>query len=634
MRTSENQYPLLQNINFPEDVKKLTKSQLPELAEEIRRFLIESLDFSGGHFASSMGALELTIALHYVYHAPTDNIVWDVGHQAYVHKILTGRKDQLHSIKKPGGLCGFPNRFESKYDVFGVGHAGTSISAALGMTEAVRLAKSHARTVAVIGDGAMTAGMAFEALNHAGGIHADMLVILNENDMSISENVGGLREYFARFLSGSTYAHFRHGSKKLLSKLPAAWDIAKKLEAQAKGMIVPANLFESFGFYYAGPIDGHDSQALVDALVNLKNQKGPRLLHIITQKGKGYEQAEADPIKYHHVKPNFDSSKFQSEKPKNEQKNQKPAKLAYANVFGHWLCDKAEHDSRLVGITPAMREGSDLLAFSRRFPQRYYDAAIAEQHAVTLTAGMATQGRKPVLAIYSTFLQRAYDQVIHDVSIQALDVLLAIDRAGLVGADGPTHAGSFDISMLYSIPGFVVMTPSDEHECYHMLTIGYEHPGPAAVRYPRGTGIGQPIEWAHDIVKGHAKIKKTGERLAILAFGAPCQYAMEAGEKLNATVVDMRFVKPLDTKTISEIVVNHDYIITIEEAAVKGSAGAAVNEFLINHDLHHKVKIRNKGLPDYYQAHGVPEQMLNDVGLSCEGIIATYKSMLPVDEKI
>ena len=608
-----NNYPLLDKICYPDDLKKIPKDKLPELAKEIRAFLVNSLDVSGGHFASSLGALELSIALHYVYDTPSDNIVWDVGHQAYIHKILTGRKDQLITIKKPGCISGFPRRSESEYDTFGVGHSSTSISAALGMSEAIKLKKEDRRTVAIIGDGAMTGGMAFEALNHAGGMHSDLLVVLNDNEMSISENVGALSNYFAKMLSGSVYTTLREGSKKFLKKLPAAWELAKKFEAQAKGMIMPGNLFEALGFYYVGPVDGHDIGTLVEAMENLKAHKGPRLLHIVTKKGKGYALAESDPIKFHHVGPKFHTA--ETNKPEDKPKP------TFSNIFGCWMCDRAKKDAKLVGITPAMREGSDLIQFSKEFPERYFDAAIAEQHAVTLAAGMACEGYKPVVAIYSTFLQRAYDQVIHDVSIQNLDVLYAIDRAGLVGADGPTHAGSFDISFMRCLPNTVVMTPSDENECYHMLELGYAHQGPAAVRYPRGAGVGAEISSKLEIQLGKGRIVRQGEAVAILAFGTVLKYALEAAKEINATVVDMRFVKPLDEPLISEIAKSHQCLITIEENAVKGGAGSAVNEFLIENDLLQNLKVRNIGLPDYYQDHGVHGDMLADVGISKAGIL-------------
>ncbi|MDA7742532.1 1-deoxy-D-xylulose-5-phosphate synthase [Francisellaceae bacterium] len=622
MNAADNKYPILDRINTPQDLKQIPKEDLPALAKEIRSFLVNSLDISGGHFASSLGALELSVALHYVYDTPKDNIVWDVGHQAYIHKILTGRKDQLTSIKKPGGIAGFPKRAESEYDAFGVGHSSTSISAALGMSEAAKLKGEDHRAVAVIGDGAMTGGMAFEALNHAGGMHSDILVVLNDNDMSISENVGALSNYFAKMLSGSVYTSIREGSKKFLKKLPAAWELAKKFEAQAKGMIMPGNLFESLGFYHVGPVDGHDIATLIEALENLKAHKGPRLLHIATKKGKGYARAEEDPINFHHVGP-----KFHTAADIKKEKTAAVSTLTFSEVFGKWMCDHAAKDKRLVGITPAMREGSGLVGFSKAFPARYFDAAIAEQHAVTLAAGMACEGIKPVVAIYSTFLQRAYDQVIHDMSIQNLDVLYAVDRAGLVGADGPTHAGSFDLSFMRCLPNTVVMTPSNENECYHMLTLGFEHQGPAMVRYPRGTGTGEVITEKLELGMGKAQILRKGKALVILSFGTVTKYALKAANELDATVVDMRFVKPLDETLIKQLAESHDSLITLEENAVKGGAGSAVNEFLIANDLLNGVKVRNIGLPDIYQDHGVCEEMLADAGISKAGIISTFSEM-------
>ncbi|MDC0534419.1 1-deoxy-D-xylulose-5-phosphate synthase [Francisellaceae bacterium] len=624
MSIDANLYPLLSKIDSPKDLKKLEKHQLVDLAVEIRAFLINTINIPGGHFASSLGALELTLALHYVYDTPNDNLVWDVGHQGYVHKILTGRKEQLESIKKPGGISGFPKRAESEYDAFGVGHSSTSISAALGMSVTSKLKGEHKKSVAIIGDGALTGGMALEALNHAGGIGADILVILNDNEMSISENVGALTNYFSKVLSGTFYSKLREGSKKILQKLPAAWDVAKAMESQAKGMLLPANLFEALGFYYVGPIDGHDTDALTVALSNLKKHNGPRLLHVITKKGKGYKKAEQDPIKFHHVSPQFHTSVDKADK-----------KLpTFANIFGQWICDKAEKDQHLVAITPAMREGSDLIEFSKNYPERYYDVAIAEQHAVTFAAGVACEGFKPVVAIYSTFLQRGYDQFIHDVSIQNLDVTFAIDRAGLVGADGPTHAGSFDLSYLRCIPNIVIAAPSDENECYHLLEACYDHVGPSAVRYPRGSGTGIEVQAQLDIKIGKANLLRQGKDLAILCFGTTLGFAIEVSEELNATVVDMRFIKPLDTNLIDTLANSHNCLITIEENAIKGGAGSGVNEYLVSKDLLSKVKVRNLGLPDLYQDHGVPADMLSEVGISSEGIKSAYQEMLSAADKV
>ncbi len=612
------EYPLLAKVSSPLDLRKLKLQDLEPLAEEIRTFLIETLDVSGGHFASSLGALEITLALHYVYNTPKDRLIWDVGHQTYVHKILTERADRLVTIKKPDGLSGFPKRSESEYDTFGVGHSSTSISAALGMAEANKLLKNNAKSVAIIGDGALTGGMAFEALNHAGGMHADMLVVLNDNEMSISENVGALTTHLTKLLSGSTYNTIRETGKKILKKLPGAFEVAKRLETQAKGMFVPANLFEALGFYYVGPIDGHDVDALVEALQTLKDHKGPKLLHILTKKGKGYQKAEEDPIKFHHVNPKFNST----------LKGSSASKPSYSNIFGRWICDMAKKDEKLIGITPAMREGSDLIAFSKAYPDRYFDVAIAEQHAVTFAAGMACEGFKPVVAIYSTFLQRAYDQVVHDVSIQNLDVLYAVDRAGLVGADGATHAGSFDLSFMRCIPNTLIMTPSDENESYHMLTLGYQYNGPAMVRYPRGAGIGAEITETLDLTLGKSKLLHKGKKVAILNFGTLLPMALEVAAKVNATVVDMRFVKPLDEDMVKEIAQTHELIITLEENAVMGGAGSGVNEYLIANDLMGTVTVRNFGLPDYYQDHGNKDDMLASVGISTEHIFETVQKFI------
>ncbi|WP_395947270.1 1-deoxy-D-xylulose-5-phosphate synthase [Caedibacter taeniospiralis] len=613
-KTNRANYPLLSKINSPYDLRKLSIHQLSNLAIEIRAFLVETLDVSGGHFASSLGALELTIALHYVYDTPSDHLVWDVGHQTYVHKILTGRADELITIKKPGGLSGFPKRSESQYDSFGVGHSSTSIGAALGMAMADKLKHSTAKSVAIIGDGALTAGMAFEALNHAGGMHADILVVLNDNEMSISENVGALTTHLTKILSGTTYNHIRETGKQFLKKIPGAFELAKRIEAQTKGMFVPANLFEALNFYYVGPIDGHDIETLVEALKTIKHHDGPKLLHVLTKKGKGYNQAEEDPIKFHHVNPQF-HSELESEN------TQVAAKPSYSNIFGQWLCDMAGKSDKLVGITPAMREGSDLIRFSKEYPKRYYDVAIAEQHAVTFAAGLACEGYKPVVAIYSTFLQRAYDQVIHDVSIQNLDVLYAVDRAGIVGADGATHAGIFDLSFMRCIPNMLIMTPSDENECYHMLTFGYEYQGPAMVRYPRGVGAGAKITTKLNLQLGKARMSRQGEGVAILNFGTLLPIALKAAQTLNATVIDMRFVKPLDTEMITSLVSSHEVLITLEENVVMGGAGSAVNEYLIANDLTTNVKVRNMGLPDYFQEHGDKASLLAEAGISAEGIV-------------
>ena len=608
--------PLLDRIDDTESLRALDESQLPELADELRAFLLWSVGQTGGHFGAGLGVIELTIALHYVYHTPDDRLLWDVGHQAYPHKILTGRREQMASLRQKNGLAAFPRRSESPYDTFGVGHSSTSISAGLGMAIAAGLQGLDRRTVAVIGDGALTAGMAFEALNHASEVEANMLVVLNDNDMSISRNVGGLSNYLAKILSSRTYSHMREGSKKVLSKIPPAWELARKTEEHAKGMLVPGTLFEELGWNYIGPIDGHDLPTLVRTLKNMRELKGPQFLHVITQKGKGFSPAEADPIGYHAI------TKLEPKAPSNGA-----SKPKFSNIFGQWLCDMAEQDERLIGITPAMKEGSDLIAFSERFPRRYFDVAIAEQHAVTLAAGMACEGAKPVVAIYSTFLQRGYDQLIHDVAVQNLDVLFAIDRAGLVGEDGPTHAGSFDLSYLRCLPNMLIMAPADENETRQMLTTGYLHEGPAAVRYPRGTGPGVPIDPALEPLPiGKGLLTRRGEKVAILCFGTLHQQASKAAEALNATVANMRFVKPLDTQLIAELSASHDLLVTVEENAVMGGAGSAVNEWLLAQGI--KLPVLNLGLPDIYVEHAKPAEMLAECGLDAAGIEAAIRARL------
>ena len=608
--------PLLDRIDDTESLRALDESQLPELADELRAFLLWSVGQTGGHFGAGLGVIELTIALHYVYHTPDDRLLWDVGHQAYPHKILTGRREQMASLRQKNGLAAFPRRSESPYDTFGVGHSSTSISAGLGMAIAAGLQGLDRRTVAVIGDGALTAGMAFEALNHASEVEANMLVVLNDNDMSISRNVGGLSNYLAKILSSRTYSHMREGSKKVLSKIPPAWELARKTEEHAKGMLVPGTLFEELGWNYIGPIDGHDLPTLVRTLKNMRELKGPQFLHVITQKGKGFSPAEADPIGYHAI------TKLEPKAPSNGA-----SKPKFSNIFGQWLCDMAEQDERLIGITPAMKEGSDLIAFSERFPRRYFDVAIAEQHAVTLAAGMACEGAKPVVAIYSTFLQRGYDQLIHDVAVQNLDVLFAIDRAGLVGEDGPTHAGSFDLSYLRCLPNMLIMAPADENETRQMLTTGYLHEGPAAVRYPRGTGPGVPIDpTLEPLPIGKGVLTRRGEKVAILCFGTLHQQASKAAEALNATVANMRFVKPLDTQLIAELSASHELLVTVEENAVMGGAGSAVNEWLLAQGI--KLPVLNLGLPDIYVEHAKPAEMLAECGLDAAGIEAAIRARL------
>lgn len=598
---------LLAQIDSPAQLRQLERKQLDQLAIEIRELIIDQIQQTGGHISSNLGVVELTLALHYVFNTPEDHLVWDVGHQSYAHKILTGRRDQLHTMRQPGGLSGFPKRSESDYDSFGVGHSSTSISAALGMAIAARASGSPSRSVAIIGDGALTAGQAYEALAHAGDLNADMLVVLNDNEMSISKNVGGMANYLARLLSGRFYRSARESSKKMLEKIPPAWEFARRTEEHVKGMMVPGTLFEEMGFNYIGPIDGHDLDTLITTLSNLRNSKGAQFLHIVTKKGKGFEPAEQQPCKYHGVSP------------ANSNKNSGPT---FTQVFSQWLCDMGAASEDLIAITPAMCEGSGLNAFAERFPERYFDVGIAEQHAVTLAAGIACEGKKPVVAIYSTFLQRAYDQLIHDVALQNLPVLFAIDRAGLVGADGPTHAGSFDLSYLRCIPNMLIMTPSDENECRQMLTTGYHHNVPAAVRYPRGCGNGTAIEPQLDSLPiCKAQTCRTGKKTAILAFGTLLHAALDAAEKIDATVVNMRFVKPLDTTLLDEIAATHELIITIEENALMGGAGSAVNEYFQQQGI--DTNLRIMGLPDHFIEHGDHGQMLSACGLDASGIIDT-----------
>ena len=611
--SKHNRFPLLYQIDSPADLRALPLSSLPEVASELREFLIESVAQSTGHFGAGLGALELTVALHYIFNTPDDRLVWDVGHQSYPHKILTGRRDEIHTVRKWRGITPFPKRAESEYDTFGVGHAGTSIGGAQGMAEAIKRLGLDRKVVAVIGDGAITAGMAFEALNHAGEIGTDMLVILNDNEMSISPNVGALSNYFAKLLSGKLYSTVREGSKRVLGTVPPVWELARRAEEHVKGMIVPGTLFEELGFSYFGPVDGHDLDTLTTTLANLRPLKGPRLLHVVTKKGKGYAPAEADPVKYHAIGAPMD--------PKiGMVSSKKSSGPTYSQVFGQWLRDIAAIDSRVVGITPAMREGSGLVQFQKDFPDRYFDVAIAEQHSVTLAAGLACEGLKPVVAIYSTFLQRAYDQVVHDVVIQKLPVLLAIDRAGVVGGDGPTHAGSYDIGFLRCLPDMVIMTPADEDECRQMLYTGYLLDQPAAVRYPRGKGPGVPVNKEMTAIPiGSAQTKREGKKIALLAFGPMLTPALEAGEKLDATVVNMRFVKPLDAATILRLAESHDLLVTVDENSVAGGAGSAVNELLMSHNV--TIPVVNHGLPDRFIEHGEREDMLEDAELTADGII-------------
>ncbi len=614
-----DKYPLLFQIDTPDDLRRLSRDQLAQLATELRGYLIDTISGCGGHFAAGLGTVELTIALHYVFNTPADRIVWDVGHQAYPHKVLTGRRDRLHTIRQTDGLHPFPTRAESEYDTFGVGHSSTSIGAALGMALAARQKGIDRKHVAVIGDGAMTAGMAFEALNHAGDVKADLLVVLNDNDMSISKNVGSLNNYFARIFSGAFYTTVREGGKKVLDRLPSGFrELARRAEEHMKGMFVPGTLFEEMGFNYIGPIDGHDLDTLLDTLSNMKHLKGPQLLHVGTVKGKGYPPAESDPVAYHGV-PIFDPSQptLPAGKPK----------TTFSNVFGQWLVDAATKDERVIGITPAMREGSDLIAFSEQFPDRYFDVAIAEQHAVTLAAGLACEGMKPVVAIYSTFLQRAYDQLIHDVALQNLDVTFAIDRGGIVGGDGATHQGAFDLSYLRPIPNLVVMAPCDESECRKMLQTALEYPGPAAVRYPRGTGAGVPVEPNLDTLPiGQGRVVREGEQVAILSFGTRLHDALEAAETLNATVADMRFVKPLDIELIKNLANTHKYIVTVEENARIGGAGSAVLEAMAELDISRPTLLI--GLPDRFVEHGHPADIYRRLLLDSEGITRQIQDFL------
>jgi 1-deoxy-D-xylulose-5-phosphate synthase len=611
--------PLLDQVRLPAELRNLDPEKLEQLADELRHFLIYTVGQTGGHFGAGLGVVELTVALHFVFDTPRDKLVWDVGHQTYPHKILTGRREQMQMLRRPDGIAPFPSREESEYDTFGVGHSSTSISAALGMAIAAGLRDRPQRTVAVIGDGAMTAGLAFEALNHAADTEANLLVILNDNAMSISRNVGGLARYFARILSSRLYLSMREGSKKILSRIPKAWEFARRTEEHMKGMVVPGTLFEELGFNYIGPMDGHDLPGLISTLENIKDLKGPQFLHLVTQKGKGYLPAEDSADGSHSL------TKIEPDKRSDPTHNS----LSYSNVFGRWLCDMAAKDPALIGITPAMKEGSDLIAFAAEYPDRYYDVAIAEQHAVALAAGLACEGAKPVVAIYSTFLQRAYDQLIHDVAIQNLDVTFAIDRAGLL-EDGPTHSGVFDLSFLRCIPNLMLMAPSDENETRLMLSTGYEHKGPAAIRYPRGKGPGADITQDLTTIEiGKARTRRTGQDIAILAFGSMTSTAMAVGERLNATVVDMRFVKPLDEALISDLSMHHQLIVTIEENSIKGGAGSAVNEYLMAAAI--SIPVLNLGTPDRFVPQDKPANMLAESGLSEAGILAAIETRLKQD---
>ncbi|WP_146062909.1 1-deoxy-D-xylulose-5-phosphate synthase [Aeromonas hydrophila] len=619
MSVDISNFPNLALADTPVELRSLPFERLPVLCNELREYLLRSVSRSSGHLASGLGTVELTVALHYVYNTPFDRLVWDVGHQAYPHKILTGRRDRMQSIRQKDGLHPFPWRGESEYDVLSVGHSSTSIGAALGMAVAAESEGLGRKVVAVIGDGAITAGMAFEALNHAGDVHKDMLVVLNDNEMSISENVGALNNHLARIMSGKLYTTIREGGKKVLAGLPPVKELAKRAEEHLKGMVVPGTLFEEFGFNYIGPIDGHDINALVETLRNMRNLKGPQLLHVKTKKGKGYEPAEKDPIGYHGV-PKFNPDECTLPKASG-------GKPSFSAIFGQWLCDMAAKDERLVGITPAMREGSGLVKFSQQYPDRYFDVAIAEQHAVTFAAGLAIADQKPVVAIYSSFLQRAYDQLIHDVALQELPVLFAIDRAGLVGADGPTHQGAFDISFLRTVPNMVIMTPSDENECRQMLYTGYQCNGPAAVRYPRGSGTGIQVESEMQaLALGKGRIVRQGKGTAILAFGTLLQQAKAAAEALDATLVDMRFVKPMDEALVLSLAANHDQFVTLEDNAIMGGAGSAVNELLMRSKQCKPVL--NLGLPDRFVEQGTQEEIYALLGLDGAGIQRSIEQWL------
>ena len=622
--------PLLDQVTLPQDLRQLDPGQLPQLANELREFLLYSVGQTGGHFGAGLGVVELTVALHYAFNTPDDRLIWDVGHQAYPHKILTGRREQMHTIRQYDGIAAFPKRAESEFDTFGVGHSSTSISAALGMAVAAREQGLKRHVAAIIGDGAMTAGMAFEALSHAAHVDANMLVILNDNEMSISENVGGFATYLAQILSSKAYTRMREGSKKVLSKLPMAWELARKTEEHMKGMISPSTLFEEMGFHYIGPIDGHDVNQLVTTLNNIKDLSGPQFLHVITKKGKRFAPAEADPIGYHAI------TKLEKEAPAEQTPAPASAKKSgpkYSNIFGQWLCDMAAEDERLMGITPAMREGSDLIEFSRQYPKRYFDVAIAEQHAVTLAAGMACDGLKPVVAIYSTFLQRGYDQLVHDVAVQDLDVLFAIDRAGLVGEDGPTHHGTLDLSFLRCVPNMVIMAPADENETRQMLYTGYQYQGPAAVRYPRGTGPGTEIQQqmsALPIGKAEHRLTGTanpqGKKVALLAFGALVAPAQKVAQARGYGLINMRFIKPLDQEAVLAAAGEYDLLVTLEENAIAGGAGSGINELLMQEAL---IKpVLNLGLPDRWVDQGSPEQLLAECGLDADGIAARIDAYL------
>jgi 1-deoxy-D-xylulose-5-phosphate synthase len=609
-------FPLLEQINSPTDLKKLTQDQLYTLSHELREFILTNVSKTGGHLASNLGSIELTIALHYIYDTPQDLLIWDVGHQSYTHKILTGRRNQMHTLRQFGGLAGFPKRDESEYDTFGVGHSSTSISAALGMAIANKQKGKSNKTVAIIGDGSMTAGLAFEGLNNAGWLDSDILVILNDNEMSISENVGAISRYFSKILASHFYNSVKRTANKALSFLPSVQKIAHKVEEHMKGMVMPSTFFEELGFNYIGPIDGHDIDELVETLAQIKQLSGPQFLHVVTKKGQGYKLAENNPIGYHGV------TKFDPEEGMPGSKA--TGAPTYTQVFGQWLCDLAKVETDFLAITPAMREGSGMVEFAKTYPDKFFDVGIAEQHAVTFAAGAATQGVKPIVAIYSTFLQRGYDQLIHDVALQNLPVLFAIDRAGIVGADGPTHIGAFDLSFLRCIPNLIVMAPSDENECYQMLWAAYRTNQPCAVRYPRGSGRGVAIQAPQELMPiGKGNLIRTGRRLAILAFGSMVEVAIAVAEQLNATVCDMRFIKPLDIELIKTIAVSHEYIVTIEENVIAGGAGSACIEALQRLGLN--LPVLMLGIDDEFSSHGDPKILLKLCGLDQNGVIASIK---------
>ncbi|MGE5467193.1 MAG: 1-deoxy-D-xylulose-5-phosphate synthase [Ignavibacteria bacterium] len=612
-------FPLLETVDSPAALRQLPREQLPALAEELRAFLVESVSKTGGHLASNLGTIELTLALHYIFETPEDRLVWDVGHQTYAHKVLTGRREGMARLRMKDGVSGFPRRAESAYDTFGVGHSSTSISAALGMAVAARNKGEERRVVAIIGDGAMSAGQAFEALNNAGVMDANLLVILNDNDMSISRPVGGLNKYLARLLSGRTFNAARRAGEKVLKAAPTLLELAKRAEEHVKGMIVPSTMFEEFGFNYIGPIDGHDLDSLIPTLQNLRQLTGPQFLHVVTKKGQGYKLAEADPILYHGV------SKFDAANGIAAGKGS--GRLTFTQIFGDWLCDMAAQDSRLIGVTPAMAEGSGLVRFAEEFPTRYHDVGIAEQHALTFAAGLACEGLKPVVAIYSTFLQRAYDQLVHDIALQNLPVMLAIDRGGLVGADGATHQGAFDLSYLACIPNMVIMTPADENECRRMLTNAYRIDGPTAVRYPRGTGAGVPLDAGLETLPvGRGEVRRRGNEIALLAFGTLLTPALQAGETLGATVANMRFVKPLDETLLMELAGSHKLLVTLEENSIIGGAGSEVARALECNGI--ATPLLRLGLPDHFIDHGDQAQLLAEIGLDAKGIVASVRNFI------